>query len=192
MLTLILPSFPGYSGVHKKFSVWSPIERRKCVSTRCIPSWKSNGSGDTIQTFFFVFPSYSAFCNITTWNLESGFVYSKTFKEEKIQFFFLIQNYFISKNVFQNYVLFSLKTKRAWCLKPWACKLDWLFNEHFNDSFQLRAALYDIHDIFFTMAASERMNILRHDREVRKEKMLRQMVCYLPGNVNCFRTLSTE
>ncbi|NXE35891.1 CP110 protein, partial [Ptilorrhoa leucosticta] len=40
---------------------------------------------------------------------------------------------------------------------------------------QLRAALYDIHDIFFTMEASERMNILRHDREVRKEKMLRQM-----------------
>ncbi|XP_053936814.1 centriolar coiled-coil protein of 110 kDa isoform X2 [Cuculus canorus] len=40
---------------------------------------------------------------------------------------------------------------------------------------QLRAALYDIHDIFFMMEASERMNILRHDREVRKEKMLRQM-----------------
>ncbi|NXQ17124.1 CP110 protein, partial [Peucedramus taeniatus] len=40
---------------------------------------------------------------------------------------------------------------------------------------QLRAALYEIHDIFFTMDPSERMNILRHDREVRKEKMLRQM-----------------
>ncbi|NXX77986.1 CP110 protein, partial [Urocolius indicus] len=40
---------------------------------------------------------------------------------------------------------------------------------------QLRAALYDIHDIFFAMEPSERMNILRHDREVRKEKMLRQM-----------------
>ncbi|NWH79347.1 CP110 protein, partial [Piaya cayana] len=40
---------------------------------------------------------------------------------------------------------------------------------------QLRAALYDIHDIFFMMEALERMNILRHDREVRKEKMLRQM-----------------
>ncbi|NWT63911.1 CP110 protein, partial [Prunella himalayana] len=40
---------------------------------------------------------------------------------------------------------------------------------------QLRAALFDIHDIFFTMDASQRMNILRHDREVRKEKMLRQM-----------------
>ncbi|NXQ23398.1 CP110 protein, partial [Alaudala cheleensis] len=40
---------------------------------------------------------------------------------------------------------------------------------------QLRAALYDIHDIFFSMGPSERMNILRHDREVRKEKMLRQM-----------------
>ncbi|NXT76177.1 CP110 protein, partial [Zapornia atra] len=40
---------------------------------------------------------------------------------------------------------------------------------------QLRAALFDIHDIFFTMEASERMNILHHDREVRKEKMLRQM-----------------
>lgn len=51
-----------------------------------------------------------------------------------------------------------------------------LFHSVFNYSFQLRAALYDIHDIFFTMEASERMNILRHDREVRKEKMLRQMV----------------
>ncbi|KAM6320228.1 centriolar coiled-coil protein of 110 kDa isoform 2-T2 [Podargus strigoides] len=40
---------------------------------------------------------------------------------------------------------------------------------------QLRAALYNIHNIFFTMEASERMNILHHDREVRKEKMLRQM-----------------
>nr|XP_048722663.1 centriolar coiled-coil protein of 110 kDa isoform X2 [Caretta caretta] len=40
---------------------------------------------------------------------------------------------------------------------------------------QLRAALYDIHDIFFIMEVSERMHILRHDREVRKEKMLRQM-----------------
>ncbi|XP_067407134.1 centriolar coiled-coil protein of 110 kDa isoform X2 [Emydura macquarii macquarii] len=40
---------------------------------------------------------------------------------------------------------------------------------------QLRAALYDIYDIFFIMEVSERMNILRHDREVRKEKMLRQM-----------------
>ncbi|KAH0631903.1 hypothetical protein JD844_019803 [Phrynosoma platyrhinos] len=40
---------------------------------------------------------------------------------------------------------------------------------------QLRAALYDIHDIFFKMEVSEKMNILRHDREVRKEKMLRQL-----------------
>nr|XP_056722321.1 centriolar coiled-coil protein of 110 kDa [Euleptes europaea] len=40
---------------------------------------------------------------------------------------------------------------------------------------QLRAALYDIHDIFFKVEVSERMNILRHDREVRKEKMLRQL-----------------
>ncbi|XP_054991215.1 centriolar coiled-coil protein of 110 kDa isoform X1 [Sorex araneus] len=40
---------------------------------------------------------------------------------------------------------------------------------------QLRAALYDIHDIFFVMDAAERMSILHHDREVRKEKMLRQM-----------------
>lgn len=62
----------------------------------------------------------------------------------------------------------------------------------FDYFFQLRAALYDIHDIFFTMEASERMNILRHDREVRKEKMLRQMVCYSQENVNCFKTLSSE
>ncbi|XP_007952917.1 centriolar coiled-coil protein of 110 kDa [Orycteropus afer afer] len=40
---------------------------------------------------------------------------------------------------------------------------------------QLRAALYGIHDIFFVMDAAERMSILHHDREVQKEKMLRQM-----------------
>lgn len=43
----------------------------------------------------------------------------------------------------------------------------------------MRAALYGIHDIFFVMDAAERMSILHHDREVRKEKMLRQMVCYM-------------
>uniref|UniRef100_A0A8D0G6K2 Uncharacterized protein n=1 Tax=Sphenodon punctatus TaxID=8508 RepID=A0A8D0G6K2_SPHPU len=36
---------------------------------------------------------------------------------------------------------------------------------------QLRVALYDIHDVFFVMEVSKRMNILRHDREVRKEKI---------------------
>lgn len=30
------------------------------------------------------------------------------------------------------------------------------------------------------------MNILRHDREVRKEKMLRQMVGYSHNNAKCF------
>ncbi|XP_075420687.1 centriolar coiled-coil protein of 110 kDa isoform X2 [Tenrec ecaudatus] len=40
---------------------------------------------------------------------------------------------------------------------------------------QLRAALYGIHDIFFVMDSTERMSILQHDREVQKEKMLRQM-----------------
>lgn len=40
---------------------------------------------------------------------------------------------------------------------------------------QLRAAQYEIHDIFLAMDATERMNILAHDRELRREKMLRQM-----------------
>ncbi|XP_056392326.1 centriolar coiled-coil protein of 110 kDa [Hyla sarda] len=40
---------------------------------------------------------------------------------------------------------------------------------------QLRAALYEIHDIFFAMDAPEQMNILAHDRELRREKMIRQM-----------------
>ncbi|KAG8432975.1 hypothetical protein GDO86_017299 [Hymenochirus boettgeri] len=40
---------------------------------------------------------------------------------------------------------------------------------------QLRAALYEIHDIFFTMKPAERMNIIAHDREFRREKMIRSM-----------------
>ncbi|XP_063790480.1 centriolar coiled-coil protein of 110 kDa isoform X2 [Pseudophryne corroboree] len=40
---------------------------------------------------------------------------------------------------------------------------------------QLRAALYEIHDIFFTLDTAERMNILVLDRELRREKLIRQM-----------------
>ncbi|XP_078097057.1 centriolar coiled-coil protein of 110 kDa [Mustelus asterias] len=40
---------------------------------------------------------------------------------------------------------------------------------------QLRAALYEIHDIFFVLNPDDRMQILSHDREIRKEKQLRQM-----------------
>lgn len=44
--------------------------------------------------------------------------------------------------------------------------------------FQLRAALYDIHDVFFVLTSNERMQILSQDREIRKEKQLRQMVTF--------------
>ncbi|KAJ7305822.1 hypothetical protein JRQ81_010188 [Phrynocephalus forsythii] len=50
---------------------------------------------------------------------------------------------------------------------------------------QLRAALYDIHDIFFKMEVSEQMSILRHDREVRKEKMLRQLSSSAKSRSEC-------
>ncbi|XP_078273667.1 centriolar coiled-coil protein of 110 kDa isoform X3 [Rhinoraja longicauda] len=40
---------------------------------------------------------------------------------------------------------------------------------------QLRAALYEIHDIFFVLTPNERMQILSQDREIRKEKQLREM-----------------
>lgn len=43
---------------------------------------------------------------------------------------------------------------------------------------QLRAALYDIHDVFFVLTSNERMQILSQDREIRKEKQLRQMVTF--------------
>uniref|UniRef100_A0A8C5QEY3 Centriolar coiled-coil protein 110 n=1 Tax=Leptobrachium leishanense TaxID=445787 RepID=A0A8C5QEY3_9ANUR len=40
---------------------------------------------------------------------------------------------------------------------------------------QLRAALYEIHDIFFAMDVTERVHILVLDRELRHEKLIRQM-----------------
>ncbi|XP_068100845.1 centriolar coiled-coil protein of 110 kDa [Hyperolius riggenbachi] len=40
---------------------------------------------------------------------------------------------------------------------------------------QLRAALYEIHDIFFTISPVERVSILAHDRELRRDKMIRQL-----------------
>lgn len=41
---------------------------------------------------------------------------------------------------------------------------------------QLRAALFDIHDIFFTMPLEERLYLLQHDRDLRTERKLREMV----------------
>ncbi|KAK7940368.1 hypothetical protein WMY93_003694 [Mugilogobius chulae] len=40
---------------------------------------------------------------------------------------------------------------------------------------QLRAALYDIHDIFFQMPLSQRLALLQQDRELRLERKLRDM-----------------
>ncbi|XP_026095796.1 centriolar coiled-coil protein of 110 kDa-like isoform X2 [Carassius auratus] len=40
---------------------------------------------------------------------------------------------------------------------------------------QLRAALFDIHDIFFTMTLEERLCLLQQDRELRSERKLREM-----------------
>lgn len=41
---------------------------------------------------------------------------------------------------------------------------------------QLRAALYDVHDIFFLMPQNERLGLLQQDRELRRERKLREMV----------------
>ncbi|XP_077069716.1 centriolar coiled-coil protein of 110 kDa isoform X1 [Siphateles boraxobius] len=40
---------------------------------------------------------------------------------------------------------------------------------------QLRAALFDIHDIFFTMTLKERLSLLQQDRDLRAERKLREM-----------------
>ncbi|XP_036408680.1 centriolar coiled-coil protein of 110 kDa-like [Megalops cyprinoides] len=40
---------------------------------------------------------------------------------------------------------------------------------------QLRAALYDVHDIFFEMPLGERLSLLQQDRELRLERKLREM-----------------
>lgn len=41
---------------------------------------------------------------------------------------------------------------------------------------QLRAALYDIHDIFFEMPLGDRLALLQQDRELQAERKLRDMV----------------
>ncbi|XP_055366984.1 centriolar coiled-coil protein of 110 kDa-like [Betta splendens] len=40
---------------------------------------------------------------------------------------------------------------------------------------QLRAALYDVHDIFFEMPLRDRLSLLQQDRELRAERKLRDM-----------------
>ncbi|KAJ8390673.1 hypothetical protein AAFF_G00100530 [Aldrovandia affinis] len=40
---------------------------------------------------------------------------------------------------------------------------------------QLRAALYDVHDVFFVMPLGERLELLQQDRQLRAERKLREM-----------------
>ncbi|XP_041095808.1 centriolar coiled-coil protein of 110 kDa-like isoform X2 [Polyodon spathula] len=39
---------------------------------------------------------------------------------------------------------------------------------------QLRSALYEVHDIFFNLSASERMQIISHDRKLQKQRQFKQ------------------
>ncbi|XDV12489.1 hypothetical protein PO909_001154 [Leuciscus waleckii] len=48
---------------------------------------------------------------------------------------------------------------------------------------QLRAALFDIHDIFFTMTLEERLSLLQQDRDLRAERKLREMEKVKPPKV---------
>lgn len=47
---------------------------------------------------------------------------------------------------------------------------------HVCASPQLRAALYDVHDIFFEMPLEDRLALLQMDRELRTERKIREMV----------------
>lgn len=49
---------------------------------------------------------------------------------------------------------------------------------------QLRAALYDIHDIFFEIPLGDRLALLQQDRELRAERKLRDMVLFVSYVIN--------
>ncbi|XP_067226035.1 centriolar coiled-coil protein of 110 kDa isoform X3 [Chanodichthys erythropterus] len=53
---------------------------------------------------------------------------------------------------------------------------------------QLRAALHDVHQIFFVWPLRDRLRLLQQDREIRRERTLREMEKDSPGNT---RTLSS-
>ncbi|KAK9966015.1 hypothetical protein ABG768_005068 [Culter alburnus] len=53
---------------------------------------------------------------------------------------------------------------------------------------QLRAALHDVHQIFFVWPLRDRLRLLQQDREIRRERTLREMEKESPGNT---RTLSS-
>ncbi|KAM6957244.1 centriolar coiled-coil protein of 110 kDa-like [Aplochiton taeniatus] len=47
--------------------------------------------------------------------------------------------------------------------------------KHLRQTVLLRAALYDVHDIFFEIPLGERLALLQQDRELRAERKLREM-----------------
>ncbi|KAM9745551.1 centriolar coiled-coil protein of 110 kDa isoform 1-T1 [Menidia menidia] len=176
---IMSPSCPGQSPIH------TPSERSPghSIGSLGFPSCgPSNVSSPTVQTPVYLWGStwpankprgrlslvltaehQKSFCRIGA--LVRGFLVRRLLKTEKVKH---LRQTIVDTQEFIRSFHSEAGRKRSSCSAQ-----DLSLQERVRA--QLRAALYDIHDIFFEMPLGDRLALLQQDRELRAERKLRDL-----------------
>ncbi|KAM9393073.1 centriolar coiled-coil protein of 110 kDa-like [Pholidichthys leucotaenia] len=173
---IMSPSCPGLSPTHATYdrssghSIGFPSPVPSCVSSPSLQppmclwgsSWTTNKPW-TRQSLVLTAEHQKAFCQIGA--LIRGFLTRRLLKTEKVKY--LRQTVVDTREFIKSFQTEAQQKKVS------SSAQDLSLQERVRA--QLRAALYDIHDIFFDMPLGDRLALLQQDRELRAERKLRDM-----------------
>lgn len=173
---IMSPSCPGLSPVH------TPSERSPGHSIGLPSPVPSSASSPSLQPPLYLWGSawgpnkprgrlslvltadqQKAFCQIGA--ITRGFLTRRLLKTEKVKH--LRQTIVDTQEFIRSFQTEALQKRSTYSAQ------DLALQERVRA--QLRAALYDIHDIFFEMPLEDRLALLQQDRELRLERKLRDM-----------------
>ncbi|XP_005925423.1 centriolar coiled-coil protein of 110 kDa [Haplochromis burtoni] len=170
------PSCPGLSPVHTPserspgHSIGLPSPVPSSASSPCLQPplylWGSTWGASkprARQSLVLTADQQKAFCRIGA--ITRGFLTRRLLKTEKVKH--LRQTIMDTQEFIRSFQTEALQKRSAYTAQ------DLALQERVRA--QLRAALYDIHDIFFEMPLEDRLALLQQDRELRVERKLRDM-----------------
>lgn len=172
----VSPSCPGLNPAHTPserspgHSIGFPSPVSSCVSSPSVqppvyvwgPSW-AVGKPRARLSLVFTAEQQRAFCRIGA--ITRGFLTRRLLKTEKVKH--LRQTVVDTQEFIRSFQTEASQKRGSYSAQ------DRCLQERVRA--QLRAALYDIHDIFFEMPLGDRLALLQQDRELRAERKLRDM-----------------
>ncbi|XP_031616285.1 centriolar coiled-coil protein of 110 kDa-like [Oreochromis aureus] len=173
---IMSPSCPGLSPVHTPserspgHSIGLPSPVPSSASSPCLQpplylwgsTWGANKPRPR-QSLVLTADQQKAFCRIGA--ITRGFLTRRLLKTEKVKH--LCQTIMDTQEFIRSFQTEALQKRSTYTAQ------DLALQERVRA--QLRAALYDIHDIFFEMPLEDRLALLQQDRELRVERKLRDM-----------------